>query len=86
METAFSDYQEQLVFQFIGNFHATELQAAAPSGHFLFFHGVHDFPEFINLFFRIGIRRMTLEAVQFFVVVILNLLLTAASRLSFSQT
>lgn len=73
METAFSDYQEQLVFQFIGNFHATELQAAAPSGHFLFFHGVHDFPEFINLFFRIGIRRMTLEAVQFFVVVILNL-------------
>lgn len=73
METAFPDYQEKLVFQFIGNLHTTELQAAAPSGHFLFFHGVHDFPEFINLFFRISVRRMTLEAVQFFVVVILYL-------------
>ena len=74
METSFSYDEEYLVFQFVGKGNVSELQTAAPSGNFYFLHGVEDVAELFDFLFRIFIGRMTLEAVELFVVVIFNLL------------
>lgn len=73
MEAAFADYQKHFVFDFVWQFDAPELEATAPSGYFLFFHGVHYFAEFVGFFRRVVFGGTALEAVQFFIVIILYL-------------
>ena len=74
LEAPFANDEEQFVFQFVRKFDTPKLQAAAPSCHFLLFHGKHDFAEFINFLIAVFISLTTFEAVQFFVIVIFYLL------------
>lgn len=72
-EASFAYYQEQLVFQLVGQLYAAQLQAAAPSGYFIVFHRVENVSELFYLFFFILIGRATTESVQFLVVIIFYL-------------
>ena len=54
-ESSFTYNQEKLVFQLVRQFYSTQLQATAPSGYFIFFTSVHDFPKFFHFFFIITI-------------------------------
>ena len=73
VEPSFADDQKQFVFYFVGELDTPELEAAAPSGHFFFLHGIHDFAELIHFFRRIFFGGTSFETVQFFVVVIFYL-------------
>ena len=73
LEAPFANDEEQFVFQLVRKFDTPKLQAAAPSCHFLLFHGKHDFAEFINFLIAVFIGLTTFEAVQFFVIVIFDL-------------
>ena len=73
MKSSFAYDKEKFVFQFVGQFDAAELQAPAPSCHVDFLHGVQDVAELFDFLFRISVGRMSLEAVQFLVVVVFYL-------------
>lgn len=87
MDSPFADYQKHFVFYFVRKADPPQLQATYPSGYIGVLHCIKDIAEFIRLFRCIIFGCPADKCIQFFVVIILYLgLLTAASRLSRSQT
>jgi hypothetical protein len=68
--SSFSDNEEKLVFQFVGQFDEAKLEATAPSCHLIVLAGEHHFAELFYLFVGIFVGSTTAETVQFLVVVI----------------
>lgn len=78
--SSFSYYQENLVLQFVGQFHLPQLQRAYPTCHLVLAHGIEDIAELLNLRWKEFVRGYATEAVELLVVIILHILAHSSQK------
>ena len=72
IDAAFTDEEDDIVFEFVGQGHAAQLQRTDPPGNFFGAEGGEHFVEFVDLAVAVLVGGATAEAIEFFVFVILD--------------
>src|SRR5574344_3010433 len=83
LNSSLTNNQEKFIFKFIRYFNTSYLKTSCPSGNLIFFASIHNFPELINLITAIFVRRITLETIQFLIIVVLNIFTYSSQKALF---
>ena len=72
IDAAFADEEDDIVFEFVGQGHAAQLQRTDPPGDFFGAEGGEHFVELFDLAVVVLVGGVSAEAIEFFVFVILD--------------